>query len=112
MDNNFANNLKHLRIQAGMTQEELAKKMNKDYSAIGKWELGQRSPVMADVIKLAEIFNVPLNTLITDDFTKMNEKEYNELDLLYDETKGILNDTEKDVIKTVMKNAKEKHKKN
>lgn len=64
MENNFAANLKHLRIQSGMTQEELAKKMDKDYSTIGKWELGQRSPIMTDVIKIADIFQVSLEKLI------------------------------------------------
>ena len=64
MENNFASNLKHLRIQAKMTQDDLAKKLDKDYSTIGKWELGQRSPIMVDVIKIAELFNVPLETLI------------------------------------------------
>lgn len=64
MENNFATNLKHLRIQSGMTQEELAKKMGKDYSTIGKWELGQRSPIMTDVIKIADIFQVSLEKLI------------------------------------------------
>ncbi len=64
MENNFASNLKHLRIQSGMTQDELARKLEKDYSTIGKWELGQRSPIMIDVIKIAELFQVSLETLI------------------------------------------------
>lgn len=64
MENNFASNLKHLRLQAGMTQYELAQKLEKDYSTIGKWELGQRSPIMIDVIKIAELFQVSLETLI------------------------------------------------
>lgn len=64
MENNFASNLKHLRLQAGMTQEELAKKLDKDYSTIGKWELGQRSPIMTDVIRIANLFNISLEKLI------------------------------------------------
>lgn len=64
MENNFASNLKHLRLQSGMTQEELAKKLDKDYSTIGKWELGQRSPIMTDVIRIAELFNISLEKLI------------------------------------------------
>ena len=64
MENNFASNLKHLRIQAGMTQEDLAKKLDKDYSTIGKWELGQRSPIMTDVIRVADLFNISLEKLI------------------------------------------------
>lgn len=64
MENNFANNLRHLRLQSGMTQEELAKKLDKDYSTIGKWELGQRSPIMTDVIRISELFNISLERLI------------------------------------------------
>ncbi len=64
MENNFARNLKHLRLQNGMTQEELAKKLDKDYSTIGKWELGQRSPIMTDVIRISELFNISLEKLI------------------------------------------------
>lgn len=64
MENNFAANLKRLRLQAGMTQEELAKKLDKDYSTIGKWELGQRSPIMTDVIRIANLFDVSLERLI------------------------------------------------
>ena len=47
-----------------MTQEELAKKLEKDYSTIGKWENGTRSPIMADVLKIADLFKVELKDLI------------------------------------------------
>ena len=53
-----------------MTQEELAKKMDKDYSTIGKWEKGQRSPIMQDVIRLAELFEVGLEELICKDMRR------------------------------------------
>lgn len=65
MENNFASNLKHLRIQNNMTQEELGKKLAKDYSTIGKWENGTRSPIMEDVIRIAEYFNISLQELIS-----------------------------------------------
>ncbi len=64
MENNFASNLKHLRIQNGLTQQELADKLGKDYSTIGKWELGQRSPIMTDVIRIANFFDISLEKLI------------------------------------------------
>lgn len=75
MENNFSTNLKHLRIQNNMTQEELGKKLNKDYSTIGKWENGTRSPIMEDVIKIAQIFNVSLEDLIGENFIYKNVKE-------------------------------------
>lgn len=69
MKNNFANNLKFLRLQKNITQEELGKRLGKDYSTIGKWENGTRSPIMEDVIKVAEYFNVSLTDLITNNYT-------------------------------------------
>ena len=45
----------------------MGKKLNKDYSTIGKWENGTRSPVMEDVIKVAEIFNIDLKDLLLKD---------------------------------------------
>ena len=48
-----------------MTQDELAKKMGKDYSTIGKWELGQRNPMMADILKLSDIFNISMKALLS-----------------------------------------------
>lgn len=75
LENNFAANLKYLRLQAGMTQEELAQKLNKDYSTIGKWELGQRSPIMADVIRIANLFNISLEKLIGQSIIYNNAKQ-------------------------------------
>ncbi len=67
MDNYFNTNLKHLRVTNGLRQEELGKRLKKDYSTIGKWENGTRSPIMEDVIKVAEIFNVDLKDLLLKD---------------------------------------------
>lgn len=75
MENNFAYNLKQLRIQNNMTQEELGKLLNKDYSTIGKWENGTRSPIMEDVIKISQIFNISLEKLIGDKFIYNNLSE-------------------------------------
>ncbi len=76
MENNFSNNLKHLRIQNNMTQEELGKKLGKDYSTIGKWENGSRSPIMEDVIKISQIFDVSLEKLIGDLFIYNDDDKY------------------------------------
>ena len=99
MVNNFANNLKHLRIQNGMTQQELGKILNKDYSTIGKWELGQRSPIMEDVIKIADYFNISLQRLITGNINYDNSSQIINNDLNYKQIlkeKGLID--EKDTI--------------
>lgn len=67
MMNYFNTNLKHLRLISGLTQEDLGKKMDKDYSTIGKWENGTRSPIMEDVLKVSELFNIELTDLLLRD---------------------------------------------
>lgn len=70
MDNFFSTNLKYLRQVNKLTQEELGKKLDKDYSTIGKWEKGQRSPIMYDVLRIVELFNISLEDLIYKDMRK------------------------------------------
>jgi transcriptional regulator with XRE-family HTH domain len=99
MENNFASNLKHLRVQSGMTQLELAKKLDKDYSTIGKWELGQRSPMMIDVIRIAELFNVSLEYLIGSsvDNSTSDEIDLQQYKVLFDKDNK-LTDVQKEFI--------------
>ena len=95
MENNFAYNLKHLRIENGMTQEDLGKKLNKDYSTIGKWENATRSPMMEDVIKIAELFNISLQDLITGkNFMFNSSKENHEKYKKILKEKGLMDDNE------------------
>ena len=105
MKNYFPDNLKFLRIQKGMTQDELAKKMDKDYSTIGKWELGQRNPVMADIIRLSDIFNVSVQNLVEKNLRIKNEN-YDELDVLFDKHKDILTEDDKETIKFIIEKRK------
>ncbi len=57
----MANNIKQLREAAGMTQAELAAKMQLTTPSITKWELGRANPTYDNLIQLAEIFGVSLD---------------------------------------------------
>lgn len=105
MKNYFQNNLKFLRTQNGMTQDELAQKLGKDYSTIGKWELGQRNPIMSDIIKLSDIFNVSVQTLIEKDLST-SKQNLDELDVLFDKHKDILTDDDKEYIRFIIEKRK------
>ncbi|MBQ7351446.1 MAG: helix-turn-helix transcriptional regulator [Clostridia bacterium] len=63
MKNRFAERLKELRIESGLTQEQLSKALNGEItpSAIGLWELKKRTPNLDAVIMLAEYFCVSLD---------------------------------------------------
>lgn len=100
MKNYFPENLKFLRTQNGMTQDDLAKKMDKDYSTIGKWELGQRNPIMSDIIKLSDIFNISVQDLVEKDLRI--KTELTEFELLFDKKKNILNESDKAIIKAII----------
>jgi transcriptional regulator with XRE-family HTH domain len=67
MENYFPKNLKYLRKLNEWEQVDLAKLMNKDYTTIGKWENGSRSPITEDAIRLSEIFNVSIHDLLLTD---------------------------------------------
>ena len=65
MRNKVGKVLKELRIEKGLSQAELAEKLNNEISpsAIGLWELNKRIPTIESCIILADFFNVTLDFL-------------------------------------------------
>ena len=57
-------NLMTLRKRFGMTQEELAEKIQVSRQTIAKWEKGESIPDIEHCIMLAELFEVSLDSLI------------------------------------------------
>ena len=60
----FGENLKTLRKNKGITQEELAVRLNVVRQTISKWEKGQSVPDSEMLVRLAEIFEVPVSQLL------------------------------------------------
>ena len=60
----FSERLKELRIEKGLTQEQLAKETGLSRSAIGFWENGARIPLATVVIALAKYFGVTSDYLL------------------------------------------------
>lgn len=60
----FSQRIKVLRIEANLTQKELADKINSSASKIGMWEAGKRDPGTDDLIILCKIFNVSTDYLL------------------------------------------------
>lgn len=57
----LGNVLKSLRIKEGLTQGDLADKMNISRSSIGMYENGDRIPDVGLLEKFADFFNVDMN---------------------------------------------------
>ena len=62
--NKFPAQLKKMRKETNTTQDDLASKLFVTRQAIYKWESGDATPDLANLIKLTDIFNVSLDTLV------------------------------------------------
>ena len=60
----FAERLKELREERGLSQQQLAKEVGLTDSAIGFWELNKRVANIEAVIKLAVFFDVSIDYLV------------------------------------------------
>lgn len=57
-----------LRKSRGMSQEDLAEKLNVSRQAISRWELGSAMPDASNILMLSEIFNVSTDYLLKDEY--------------------------------------------
>ena len=60
----IGSNIAACRKQCGLTQAELAQKLNYSDKAVSKWERGESVPDVMTLAQLAEILGVTLNTLL------------------------------------------------
>lgn len=59
----FAETLRKLREEKGLTQSQLGKQMYVNHSTIARWENGNRLPDAAMILRLAKCLGVDANTL-------------------------------------------------
>ena len=55
--------LKAARVNAGMTQSEVAEVMGVALSTVVSWEKGHHQPSTRTVVKLAELYKIPIQGL-------------------------------------------------
>lgn len=68
----FGENLKNIRKQKNISQEELAEKLGVSRQSISKWETGENYPSMQNIMCLCTIFKCKINELIHEDFVDIN----------------------------------------
>ena len=61
----FGDNLKDLRKSRGYTQDRFARVIGTNQVNVSAWELGTRRPNLETIKHIAEIFRVPVSTLIS-----------------------------------------------
>ena len=60
----FNNKLYELRKQKGFSQEELANRLNVSRQTIAKWEVGESTPDMENLVAISELFEISLDELV------------------------------------------------
>lgn len=60
----FAERLKFVREEAGLSQRDLAKILGVRQCTISRWEIGLREPSIFILIKIAKYFSVTANFLL------------------------------------------------
>ncbi len=95
----FGKNLKKIRQEHDMTQEELAKKINTSRSNIANYENDKNMPSIEVLNKLSEILNCSTDYLLGKTDKRNPEKiDENKLNIAFSSGFDGLNDTNKSII--------------
>ena len=70
---NIGNNIKQLRQQKKLTQEQVAEKLGVSYQAVSKWENNANTPDITLLPKIAEIFGVSIDALFLDNIADYSD---------------------------------------
>ena len=80
MDNDMGKIIASLRKEKGLTQAELAQKLNASDKAVSKWESGGGFPSLEYILALATFFGVTTDYLLTGE-KEEKQKSYSDLEL-------------------------------
>jgi transcriptional regulator with XRE-family HTH domain len=64
-----SDNIKYLRKQRGLTQEQLAEKIGIKRSLVGAYEEGRAEPGLENLLKMSKIFDVAVDNLISENLS-------------------------------------------
>lgn len=93
--NNLASNLKKLRKDNNISQEELAESLGVSRQSISKWESASAYPEMEKIIQLCEKFNVNIDDLLNKNIREIKNEETskNNINKIFESFLGFIKDT-------------------
>ena len=71
---NAKQTIRSIRTERGISQETLAELLEVSRQTISKWENGQGRPSADSVAKLSEVFGIPAEAFLKDDWVPLEEK--------------------------------------
>lgn len=72
---NLSDNLKKIRKEHNLSQEQLAEQLGVSRQAVSKWESGGAYPEMDKVLQLCQIFNLNIDDLLNQDIKEINNSK-------------------------------------
>ena len=77
----FSEKLQLIRKSQGMTQEDLAEKLDVSRQAVAKWESGQVYPDISNLIQISNLFNVTVDYLVRDQECMVSYDDHADTDI-------------------------------
>ena len=99
----FHNKLYHLRKQKGLSQEELANRLNVSRQTISKWEVGDSTPDMEKLIAISDMFQISLDELVMDKVQTHTGETPSKAEVVNELKEKVLTDENKKKAKKVLK---------
>ena len=99
----FHNKLYHLRKQKGLSQEELANRLNVSRQTISKWEVGDSTPDMEKLIAISDMFQISLDELMMDKVQTQTGETPSKAEIVNELKEKVLTDENKKKAKKVLK---------
>lgn len=78
---NLADNLKRIRKENNLSQEQLAEKLGVSRQSVSKWESNQAYPEMDKMLQLCEMFNLNMDDLLNQNVTEVNNKKKSKINV-------------------------------
>lgn len=69
---NFSDNLKKIRKEHNLSQEQIAEQLGVSRQSVSKWEQGLAYPEMDKMLSLCKIFNLNIDDLLNQDINEVN----------------------------------------
>ena len=71
----LSENLKKIRKENNLSQEQLAEQLGVSRQAVSKWESGQSYPEMDKVLNICKLYNYNIDELLNENVTSIKEEK-------------------------------------
>ena len=99
----FNNKLYNLRKQKGLSQEELANRLNVSRQTVSKWEVGDSTPDMEKLIAISDLFQISLDELVMDKVPQYIGENTTKTEIISELKEKVLTDKNKQKAKRGLK---------